>query len=136
MANPQLSPLAERVGHSPQLTGRAVAALAGDPAIIDKTGQSIDVRDVALAYGSLTSMAHCQRPARAALSPTIPPIQRPLEHGQYAGRHEFINAYGWRMHPSLTASLAMPDSACRPRYSAHASFEERRGPIGACGVRG
>jgi dehydrogenase/reductase SDR family protein 1 len=51
MANPQLAPLAERVGQSPQLTGRAVAALAADPAIIDKTGQSIDVRDVALAYG-------------------------------------------------------------------------------------
>src|SRR5258706_14332248 len=43
MANPQLSPFAERVGHSAQLTGRAVAALTGDPAIIDKTGQSIDV---------------------------------------------------------------------------------------------
>jgi dehydrogenase/reductase SDR family protein 1 len=51
MAHPRLAPYAERTGQSPQLTGRAVAALAADPAILEKTGQSLDIRDVALAYG-------------------------------------------------------------------------------------
>jgi len=42
---------AERHGESPQFTGRAVAALASDSNIMEKTGQSLEVRDLAEAYG-------------------------------------------------------------------------------------
>jgi dehydrogenase/reductase SDR family member 1 len=36
---------------SPQFAGRAVAALAGDPQVMDKTGQSLWVSDLAAEYG-------------------------------------------------------------------------------------
>jgi dehydrogenase/reductase SDR family member 1 len=36
---------------SPRFAGRAVAALAADPAVLAKTGQALEVADLAAAYG-------------------------------------------------------------------------------------
>ncbi|MGE0392776.1 MAG: SDR family NAD(P)-dependent oxidoreductase [Vicinamibacterales bacterium] len=38
-------------GESPQFTGRAVAALAGDPGVMSKTGRAFKVAELALEYG-------------------------------------------------------------------------------------
>jgi enoyl-[acyl-carrier-protein] reductase (NADH) len=42
---------ADRFGESPQFTGRAVAALASDPNVLEKTGQSLEACDLAEEYG-------------------------------------------------------------------------------------
>lgn len=49
-ASPRWAPLAEKFGESAQLSGRAVAALASDPELLVKAGQTLEVRDLALAY--------------------------------------------------------------------------------------
>lgn len=42
-------------GESPLFTGRAIAALAGDPAVLSKTGRAFKVADLAAEYGFVDS---------------------------------------------------------------------------------
>lgn len=48
---PEPRPFDLSQGESPQLTGRAVAALAADPRAMDKTGQALVVAELAADYG-------------------------------------------------------------------------------------
>ena len=50
MAHPEVFPDLSKAW-SPLFNGRAVAALASDPAIIAKTGQALDIAAVANEYG-------------------------------------------------------------------------------------
>jgi len=48
---PALAKLISERGETPQFVGRAVAALAGDPAVMEKTGQILLASELALEYG-------------------------------------------------------------------------------------
>jgi dehydrogenase/reductase SDR family member 1 len=48
---PEMMERFERIGESAQFTGRAVAALAADPRVMEKTGQALAVGELAVEYG-------------------------------------------------------------------------------------
>jgi len=50
LAHPELFPEPDKAW-SPQFAGRAVAALAADPNVLDKTGRAFDIGDLAAEYG-------------------------------------------------------------------------------------
>lgn len=49
--SPALARLIAEKGETPQFVGRAVAALAADPAVMEKTGQILLASELALEYG-------------------------------------------------------------------------------------